>query len=347
MLNAPDAIMPVDLPKLSAGQVECDNLLATRGGNGSAILGERDLRLAPAPADRVPDPCVRYACVAGEAAFVLSVAERRLPALYPEGVADVPLSGLPAPLAKALATVAFRPLMDGIDDCLGGRIVLEGTRHDVPPDWRLLGLYAGGDDSLQPLAIMHLSPEADGRLTEKLRVLPIGAAWPEASTIPATVSFCLRGFVLSRSECARLRSGGAILLPRETDPNRLSILLGARSQLVGFGRPENDKVIVEDLTVGAMNDENEDRSDDTEEGAPAGATLDDVGVRIDFMVGQTVMTFAELQALTPGFAIKLDTPVSQSVKIMASGRVIGEGELVQIDDRLGVRVVRLAEKKDG
>jgi len=347
MLTVPENITPVELPKLSAEQVERDNLFAARGGRISVMHGDTELRLSLVPPGLSLDPSTTCLCVAANAAFALSVAERRLSEFYPDGVADVQLASLPESLAKALMTVALRPLMSGIDRCLGGPIIVEKTINEMPSDWRRMGLYAQGDRSRPPVALMHLSPEADVRLMDYLRARSSAAVWPAASDAPVPVSFGLRGFVLSRHEYARLRPGSAILLPAETDPNRLSIFLGVGSQLVGHGRPEDNVMIVEDLTVGAMNDEDENNTDGAGDEEPAEVSLDDVGVRVDFVVGQTLMTFAELQALAPGFAIKLDVPVSQAVKVMVSGRVVGEGELVQIDDRLGVRIVRLVEKKDG
>ncbi len=68
------------------------------------------------------------------------------------------------------------------------------------------------------------------------------------------------------------------------------------------------------------------------------ASMDGVPVRISFDLGEVTLTLAQALALQPGQAIALSRPLNGPVRIRANGAVIGEGELVQIDDRLGVSI---------
>ena len=90
---------------------------------------------------------------------------------------------------------------------------------------------------------------------------------------------------------------------------------------------------------------------DAEVGAddlPAGDfPIDDLKVEISFCLGSQRLTVAQLRHLAPGFVFALDESASGEVIVATAGREIGRGELVQIDDRLGVRIVSLKVVDDG
>ncbi|MEE9351474.1 MAG: FliM/FliN family flagellar motor switch protein [Thiotrichaceae bacterium] len=75
------------------------------------------------------------------------------------------------------------------------------------------------------------------------------------------------------------------------------------------------------------------------------ASIQDVPVRLTFDLGDLILPFKEIQSLTQGYLIDLNTPVTQAVTIRSLNRVIGTGELVNIDGHMGVRVVKLFSKK--
>ena len=86
----------------------------------------------------------------------------------------------------------------------------------------------------------------------------------------------------------------------------------------------------------------------TDTAAPSSRTLaarmiDDVEVEIEAFVGGTRMTVAELGALKPQSVVTLDAPLNQAVELRLNGVVIGQGELVAVGDRFGVRLSEIAE----
>jgi type III secretion protein Q len=80
-------------------------------------------------------------------------------------------------------------------------------------------------------------------------------------------------------------------------------------------------------------------ADDHTESAPA--LLDDVPVRLTFDLGEREIPLGELRTLLPGYLFNLGRDPRNTVNIRANGRVIGEGELVEIEGRVGVSVLRL------
>ena len=83
----------------------------------------------------------------------------------------------------------------------------------------------------------------------------------------------------------------------------------------------------------------------TEFSGPAGLhdpDLDDLPVRLVFELGRVELSLGELQRLAPGALVPLGRPPDEPLDIMANGRRLGRGTLVQIGDSLGVRIVSLA-----
>lgn len=69
--------------------------------------------------------------------------------------------------------------------------------------------------------------------------------------------------------------------------------------------------------------------------------LDDLPVRLVFELGRVELSLGELQRLAPGALVPLGRPLEEPLDIMANGRRLGRGKLVQIGESLGVRIVSL------
>jgi type III secretion protein Q len=71
------------------------------------------------------------------------------------------------------------------------------------------------------------------------------------------------------------------------------------------------------------------------------ANLDDIPVKLVFELGRVELSLGEVSKLAPGALIAMPQPLDESVDIVANGRRIGRGSLVQIGSNLGVRITRL------
>lgn len=74
---------------------------------------------------------------------------------------------------------------------------------------------------------------------------------------------------------------------------------------------------------------------------PADAAYDDLPIKLVFELGRLELSLGKLQEIGQGHVFELERPIGEAVEIHASGRRIGQGEMVRIDDQIGVRVVRL------
>ncbi len=68
---------------------------------------------------------------------------------------------------------------------------------------------------------------------------------------------------------------------------------------------------------------------------------DDIPVKLLFELGRIELSLAEIRQLAPGAIVPISRPLEDSVDILANGRRIGRGSLVQIGDSLGIRITRL------
>lgn len=64
----------------------------------------------------------------------------------------------------------------------------------------------------------------------------------------------------------------------------------------------------------------------------------DVQVRVRFSVGSATASLREISSIQPGFIFETETRADAPVTIELNGATLGTGELVVIDNRIGVRV---------
>ena len=66
---------------------------------------------------------------------------------------------------------------------------------------------------------------------------------------------------------------------------------------------------------------------------------DDLPIRLVFIAGELDVALRELRRIAPGYVFELRQPVDRHVEVRANGKTIGTGELVEVDGRVGVRLL--------
>ncbi|HVO54567.1 MAG TPA: flagellar motor switch protein FliN [Solirubrobacterales bacterium] len=77
------------------------------------------------------------------------------------------------------------------------------------------------------------------------------------------------------------------------------------------------------------------------EGADLGR-LQNVPVELAVEIGRTRMTIGEALALGPGSVVTVGRLAGDPVDLLVNGRVIARGEVVAIDEELGLRITEIA-----
>ena len=80
---------------------------------------------------------------------------------------------------------------------------------------------------------------------------------------------------------------------------------------------------------------------------PVVQTVGDVPVVVRVEVGAARMTAREWAAVREGDSLTLGRPAAAPVTLRVGGLAVAEGELVEIDGELGVRIVRRLEPAVG
>lgn len=82
-------------------------------------------------------------------------------------------------------------------------------------------------------------------------------------------------------------------------------------------------------------------SEDSEPSTDKGISIEQLPVVITFDTGKQNLTLEQVQQLHEGYTFELDKKVDDLVNILANGQCIGQGEWVQVEDHLGVRITHL------
>lgn len=103
------------------------------------------------------------------------------------------------------------------------------------------------------------------------------------------------------------------------------------------GRLKDNAVMVEDKLEDPMLTEPE----------PSLIDIDAVEINLVFDIGEIKLPLRDLKAIQAGFIFKLNTSLEQPVTMRVHGQAVAQGELIQVDDRIGVRITALHGKPHG
>jgi flagellar motor switch protein FliN len=90
---------------------------------------------------------------------------------------------------------------------------------------------------------------------------------------------------------------------------------------------------------------------DNQSGSPKKVELNmdsllDISVEISVEIGRTKMPIGQLLSLSKGSIIELNKIAGESVDILVNGKLLGKGEIVVVNERLGVRIVEIVTPKE-
>lgn len=157
-------------------------------------------------------------------------------------------------------------------------------------------------------------------------------AWADRTLIAAEtiVGRC----TLDRSDLARLRARSIVTL----DPPSLGGViarLAGQAELVFLDGAIGIVTSAADPLVARVA---------TEYIPRAMALPDDARIELTVGVGATTLSLRQAMGLAIGEVVKLGRPLAGPFEIRAAGTLIGQGELVDVDGELGVRIVSLAQE---
>ena len=84
----------------------------------------------------------------------------------------------------------------------------------------------------------------------------------------------------------------------------------------------------------------------TEKSAHDLAPVFDVPVNISAVLGKAHMSVAQLLKLNRGSVLELDRKVGEAIDIFVNNRLVARGEVVVVEDRLGVTMTEIIKTED-
>jgi flagellar motor switch protein FliN/FliY len=86
--------------------------------------------------------------------------------------------------------------------------------------------------------------------------------------------------------------------------------------------------------------------DSSEKSASDLAPVFDVPVNISAVLGKAHMSVAQLLKLGRGSVLELDRKVGEAIDIFVNNRLVARGEVVVVDERLGVTMTEIIKTED-
>nr|WP_255556860.1 FliM/FliN family flagellar motor switch protein [Sodalis sp. dw_96] len=74
---------------------------------------------------------------------------------------------------------------------------------------------------------------------------------------------------------------------------------------------------------------------------PLSGVLATVPLKLEFILQRRYLAIGELQQLFKGKVMEIDPAGEKNIEIRANGHLLATGELVQLEDRLGVEITAL------
>ncbi|MGV8939889.1 MAG: FliM/FliN family flagellar motor switch protein [Allorhizobium sp.] len=262
------------------------------------------------------------------------------------------IDALPQPLAEAIS-----------------KGVLSVVTGMLPPDWTtgssLLGLansddVAGIDEWFDvtlakpdmPATLLKLGFRRTWLLAVFAKHMTPGmnGAGPLSGTLPIPADITLGRLALSIKEIGQIEQGDVVVMA-ETPADAVSIRVGNR--IIVFFPSDGQYVCTASNPIDglrpasfrsemtAMADIEPEIQPSTED-HPGG--LADLVLAVDFDIGRVEVPMATVAGWTPGTLVQMEQPALDAgvtVTIRINGQAVGTGDIVRIDNRIGVRITRL------
>jgi flagellar motor switch protein FliN/FliY len=219
-------------------------------------------------------------------------------------------------------SIAVRAGLTGLP---GGVIVVMGTA-----DAEALASAADGDGAGALASFLTGAVTAIGKLTGR-EAAPTPADLVDTADISGDVAGAGFRLVLEEGEAA------AVLLLEADLAAELGMEVAgaaARPSGNGDGGPTVAAAVFPDLGSGS-----------TAGGGHDLKVLADVAMTVTVELGRTTLRVRELLALTPGSVVELDQPAGSAVDVLVNGTVVARGDVVVVDDELGVRITEVVEQR--
>ncbi|HEY4352968.1 MAG TPA: FliM/FliN family flagellar motor switch protein [Paraburkholderia sp.] len=311
----------IGMPRLTQADAERRNIAALHFGAPYAVsVGVRRYVLQfDACRQRYP---LRLAGSASGHPFALDCDAR---ALLPE----LPAHPLPRDDAAARAMIedALEDWLSALEGAFGFSFELHSVSFDSVPPAGAYGLSLMHPQSGRT-AHFSFQCEAVDQWLRRRRTPSSHGIDDLSRRLRVPVQLCMAAPSLSLSRLRKIRPGDALLLDRASYHLRVPLRHGARRILLNLS---GEHILVDRPMI----DDDRDQPEMTSEFI----AIDALTFAFDAVLGTVSLSVHELAHLRTGSILSLQIPVRErAVTLLCQGVPFGRGELIDIDDALGVRI---------
>lgn len=366
---------PFNVPRLSMTEVQALNLIAQHGSNISIVFPffDEDDSEALNSCEKASEWSVNFSPLVSDVLRSTCRLSRELEwsggRMRLQVSSDAPIAWLNANMSfpaidqldDAIVTIAFETIITRIFSVLHAEtscgLPLVSTRSiddvEYEHSWTLTA--RNNRTGSLSFAILDADTLALMLLANLIKRAPKVDNGIDDSGLPVTVHAQLGSMECRASELTNLAVQDTLFI------DHYSVAHDGEMWLVtqGYGlrvRPQESSYCVTQGWTSLMNSISELSTDSLDEQDPLGEEefesspspsvfhVDDLPVRLTFSLGEKRLTLGELRSLHPGAVFDLERPLAAGpVIIRANGRLIGTGDLVNIDGRIGVTLRALGE----
>lgn len=260
---------------------------------------------------------------------IFTLASRFLGTEYAVGIAE--------PLRTIVLEAAFAEMAKLIEEATRKRFSLLAVEEgdSLPEGWSGFG-FSLADSEFSCIGELWTDELGLGFLSNAMRSVDLESRrLATFDELPVRLSFGVGWTDLSLADFRQLQSRDVVLLDECWVSSDNEIFLCAGQKVGLFARLEDRRIVISGEFEEIMhNDSNDDLDDDK--------PLDGIQIRLSFDLGDRILTLGELRQLAPGHVFELGRPVRSAVNIRANGKIVGEGELVDVDGQMAVSILKLA-----
>lgn len=261
------------------------------------------------------------------------------PDLQLEGVDAVitHLNGLPLLVAQSILEIALKPLLEILSKALGQPVSLKSIFFEpideldthIRLDWGLLDVEM---DTPYVLGSLWVDEDMLFLIAETWRKIDL-----RVNQSFENVLYTLRADIghqwLSALEYRSLRLQDIIFLDAAHSPTKGHVHVYLGHNQAFLAQYEASTLIFKNWMDFSM----------AESQTTLTKPLNELPIDIHFSIGEKTLTFGELQALKSGYTFEFEALAADTVKLYVGRQMIGQGALVEVGDRLGVRLTALGE----
>lgn len=344
------------MKKISKKESRLRNRIFSRNGDISFGMGRDTFRLVFSPTERPYTQGIGLMFGLGESRFMVGMEKAfsmNLMDGFPEGER---LIDLPGEIRDAVLEACLEELLDRFNAWSRRAVTLLEADFDSPVEdsgYHLFFELIRQEDLRTFVGRISLDGEGLEWLSGMFGEVP-PVRTRQWNDLPVKACLEIGRTALTLGDFGKLEKNDIVFLDECPFRDEKKVIVRLSPTLALKASLKKTTVIVQGIMEDSMPDDVqvEENMDKEQEETPEAdrpqeieaSSIDEINIDLVFELGRKTIPVGDLKTIGPGYTFDLDNDLERPVTIRANGKIIGLGELLQVDDRVGVRVLDLFER---